>query len=183
MPKFKSAQSRFYVRCNECSKMTEIVDSYFADSVDIIRCVLCEKFFKSKPTRDWMLLRKERLTNTYERPDINRFGKRKGSCKSELTHDRNADKKKRTASRKDSKYHFFQIANRIGLDWTRLAARLDRSIDVDVIKEQDNRIFDRAMKFLDTWYDRNFPNVNVDQLKAALERIGRNDIVLAISST
>ncbi|EDV19843.1 uncharacterized protein TRIADDRAFT_61714 [Trichoplax adhaerens] len=196
MPKFKSAQSRFYVRCNECSKMTEIVDSYFADSVDIIRCVLCEKFFKSKPTRDWMLLRKERLTNTYadkvtklsynyfaERPDINRFGKRKGSCKSELTHDRNADKKKRMASRKDSKYHFFQIANRIGLDWTRLAARLDRSIDVDVIKEQDNRIFDRAMKFLDTWYDRNFPNVNVDQLKAALERIGRNDIVLAISST
>ncbi|RDD39716.1 hypothetical protein TrispH2_010329 [Trichoplax sp. H2] len=83
----------------------------------------------------------------------------------------------------DPKEHFFQIANTIGLDWTKLAATLDQSIDVDSIKDEESGIFDQAMKFLKKWHKKNYPNVHVDQLQAALRRIDRNDIALAIKPT
>ncbi|EDV19840.1 uncharacterized protein TRIADDRAFT_61711 [Trichoplax adhaerens] len=118
-----------------------------------------------------------------ETSDINRFGKRKGSHKSESIRDRNFGKKKKVASRHDPRNCFFEIADRIGIDWTKLAAILGPFIDVDTIKAQESRVFDQVMKFLDIWYNKNCPNVNVDGLKTALRRIGRNDIALAISST
>ncbi|RDD38138.1 Ankyrin-3 [Trichoplax sp. H2] len=77
----------------------------------------------------------------------------------------------------DIKHYFFEIANKINCDWTKLAAALDPSIDVSIIETEKSSIFDRARLFLEKWYSKNAPNVSVAQLQVALQRIGRNDII------
>ncbi|RDD38135.1 hypothetical protein TrispH2_009287 [Trichoplax sp. H2] len=80
----------------------------------------------------------------------------------------------------DPKHHFFEIAFHISYDWTKLAAALDPFIDVSSIKTEESKIFDQARLFLDKWYCKNTPNVSVDQLQVALQKIGRNDIISSL---
>ncbi|RDD38137.1 Kinesin light chain, partial [Trichoplax sp. H2] len=64
MPKFKLAQSQFYVKCGNCNQKTEAVD-FLGNSLDTIRCCQCLKYFESKSARDWILNGNTRSTYKY----------------------------------------------------------------------------------------------------------------------
>lgn len=77
----------------------------------------------------------------------------------------------------DLSEYFFYIANRIGNDWTKLAAVLDVSIDIKTIQAENKSIFDQAMDFLKKFYNKHRHEASLDQVKKALQKIDRGDIV------
>lgn len=66
---------------------------------------------------------------------------------------------------------------KIGQDWIKLAASLDQHIDIDDIINQSNSSFAQSRRFLEVWYQKNYPNTKVSKLKDALMKIDRKDIV------
>lgn len=82
----------------------------------------------------------------------------------------------------DAVEYFYIIAKYIGNDWKRLAALLYPRLNVDVIEtEYPHSVFDRAIKFLNSWYRYSYPNVSLDLLIDALKEIDRNDTVTKIN--
>ncbi|RDD35849.1 hypothetical protein TrispH2_012162, partial [Trichoplax sp. H2] len=67
------------------------------------------------------------------------------------------------------------IASEIGADWTTLARVLDPEIPVNAIIEEEKNDFNRALKFLNTWRQKNSTNATTDKLDKALLEISRKD--------
>ncbi|EDV20526.1 uncharacterized protein TRIADDRAFT_61019 [Trichoplax adhaerens] len=76
--------------------------------------------------------------------------------------------------------YFFKISKHIGIDWTKLAAKLDANIDVDTIKVENQTVFDRALKLLNEWFNRNCSSNATQNLITALRDIDRYDILLKL---
>lgn len=71
---------------------------------------------------------------------------------------------------------FSTVASEIGVEWTQLAGKLDANIDTDVIIQEKNYCYDRAMAFLKRWYRKDPSLATVHKLMNALIVIGRRDI-------
>ena len=79
---------------------------------------------------------------------------------------------------------FFIVSDRIGIDWPKLIAYLDASIDTAVIRSQNPfNVFDQARQALQMWSQKYPANATTKNLIDALKNIGRNDIVTAIKNS
>lgn len=76
----------------------------------------------------------------------------------------------------DPRTYFYTIANFIGTDWTKLAAKLDLDINVNIIKAENVQIFDQVIEFLKKWFDKNHPRSTATKLKKTLHEIDKSFI-------
>ncbi|EDV22014.1 uncharacterized protein TRIADDRAFT_59576 [Trichoplax adhaerens] len=85
------------------------------------------------------------------------------------------------AAKEKMKKAYFIVCDKIGLDWTKLAAFLDSDINLDtIIYQHGHSVFNQTKAFLDIWSQKNPTKATISVLESALRTIYRNDIAVEL---
>ncbi|RDD43187.1 Nephrocystin-3 [Trichoplax sp. H2] len=194
MPKFKNALCYYYVRC-KCNRLTRTINKCSLQDVQMINCEHCNTLFPSQFDSDWMIyddgLMITQKPRKQQKLHSNSNGQAQKPRKRQKLHsDSNGQAQKPRKRQKlhsdsngqaDITRYFFTIAEFIGTDWTRLAARLDSQIDISPIKRQNSEVFDQTIAFLQIWR-RQHKNATTKELLDAFQDLRRKDIISKIEN-